>query len=355
MPVARIVTSTPEQVSAAADHLRARGFSVEVAAPGQAAAYAADVELDAVGMDGPQALVRAVEAVGTSTRRAIAYDITGRPVEFEGTEEEAPSGSWLARFSHELVENLRLPISHLREWVQEGRQSLETKRAERQTAQEEMARTRLAQKQQAEADRAKQMRENEVRLAAENEARARSEAEERARQAIAERERQQALEREQFARDQREAAQRVAPAQRTMRRHPQPSGRDRDWRKAMVTAAVLALLATLVYGAYESRRPASPLSNRDLVRSQSIAQPVPFGAATATPPQAPTRSVLPQSSAAPSSDKPAPAPPAKLKRQTRHLDGSIAEDEVIVHRSSAPSGTPVAKGSGVKRYSDLQE
>jgi hypothetical protein len=131
----------------------------------------------------------------------------------------------------------------------------------------------------------------------------------------------------------------------------------------MVAAAVVALLATMGYAAYESRHPASPLSNRDLVRSQAISQPVPFGAATVTPPAPATNPhpMLPQSSVAPppsANPKPSPGVSSRpqMKRQShRSADDTIADDEVVVHRASTPAPPRAASSSGTKHYSDLQQ
>ena len=179
MPLARIVSSTPEQVSAAADHLRARGFEVEVVGPEQRDAGSTDILIDAEGRTPQEALSLAVAASQPRTRRVIAYDLTGRPVEFASDEEEEPQpsrreGLW-SRVSgalQEFGENTRLSLGHLREWVQEGRESIAEKRAQRESLRASHA----------DAERQREELAAQARLAAERALRERQDGEERARQ-----------------------------------------------------------------------------------------------------------------------------------------------------------------------------
>ena len=458
MAVARIIPGDSQVTQQAAEYLRSHGYQAEVGGTGDSGT-AAEIEIDLRGLSSEEALARAAAAVeeraNLPTRRAIAYDITGRPVEFTSDEEpaEEDKGGSVWASVRELVSSLAIPFSHLREWVEESRKAALERRAAREQ-------TRLAEEQRlAEDGRRKQeeialqlQAEEEERRAVEIEQRRRVESAERERQAAAERHRaaqlkaeaqrraeeqerhrqqalieqerrkaaeeadrvereqqlrrqelQQALaaaareqrrneeaarglmeqfrrearldaRREQFEVEQQNAEQQTNAAEEMLERrepaHAEPalrptSKRDADWRKAAIIAAGLALLATFGYAAYQSRKPAAPLSNSDLVRSQSVMQPVPFGAATITPPQAsPTTPQLPQRSAAPATthqavQAPAPQPKRRASRRTRSTaDDSVADDEVVIHRRSSGSSAPATSAksnTGPKHFSDLTQ
>lgn len=419
MSLARIVTSTPAQFSALAEYLRGRGYGVEFVEPGEPGAAPADLEMNVQGCTPEEAMARgrdAAEAAPTpGVRRAIAYDITGRPVAFADDEEPAPKDgnaigrgwSGLVSALRETQENLRLSLGHLREWFEEGRQSLRERRArqsqERTQALEEREARKLAQAEQArqqqeEMERQaalerRRIREQEEARRAEAE-RSRREQEENARrlqlaaagarlreqeqarrEQVAQRERElmerfrrEAREdavRERFQIEQASAQQKLQPAQAAIAHRAAPTQaprryrRDNDWRAAAITAVVLALLVTLGYAAYENRTPAAPLSNRALVRSQSVSEPVPFGAAVAAP-QAPRAAsqpnpALPQKDVAPASPAPSPAHRIRRSRHSRTADEGIAEDEVVVHHSgSTTPARTAAAGATPKHISDLE-
>ncbi len=359
-------------------------------------------------------------------RRVIAYDITGRPVAFADDEEppakagNAITQAWnsLRQGAREMLENLRLSSGRLRDWVEEGRQTVREyrsrQREERDRAQAEKMRQQEAQVLAREAERARRQGEEEarrrelaersrllqeesVRQAAADQARReqeeaarrvklaaareriRQQQEETMRKELAERERR-LLERfqreahrdvvqERFQVEQSSARHEVAPAEAALARRqvqpPQPRRfqRDGDWKKAAVVACVIALLATLGYAAYANRQPAAPLSNRALVRSQTVSQPVPFGAATVPPPQATTtqqarqQRALPQSDIAPTAPAPKPSPRLRHHRRSKAAEDMIAEDEVVVHHT-ATATTPSRRNtatSGPKRISDLEQ
>jgi hypothetical protein len=173
---------------------------------------------------------------------------------------------------------------------------------------------------------------------------------------------------ERFQVEQREAQQQIAPAEAVLarrqpsyRREPSPYHRNDDWRRAAVAAIMLALLATLGYAAYQNRQPAAPLSNRALVRSQNVSQPLPFGAATVAPSQvnttAPSGGPLPQNDAA-SIASAAPAPPVRTRRvrhAARSADDTIADDEVVVHRNGPAPPRPTAPSTTTRHISDLEQ
>ncbi len=432
MPLARIVTRTPAQLAALSEYLRARGYTVEFVEPGTLRTAPAELEMDLEGCTAEEAISRGVQAAEAaqthSVRRAIAYDITGRPVAFADEEGECPAKAgnpvaqaWngLRDALRDLREDVQLSFGRLREWAQEGRRTVQEYRthyqeehrraqaekeherevqalareAERSRRQEEEeARQRAAAErfrrqqdvaaQRAEADRAPREQEEAARraeLAAARE-RWRQQQEQVRREALAEREhrlleefrreaRQDAVQ-ERFQVEQNTAGQEVAPAEAALserevqRPHPRSFQRDGDWMKAAVAAIVLALLATLGYAAYANRQPAAPLSNRALVRSQNVSQPVPFGAAVVPPPQLmtspppPPQRTVPQSDVAPKPPAtPKPSPRVRRVRPTRVADDTVAEDEVVVHHSattSARSRTTTAR-STPKHISDLEQ
>ena len=151
------------------------------------------------------------------------------------------------------------------------------------------------------------------------------------------------------------------------RRPSQLGRRQREWRLAIVVAAVFAILLMLGWSAIQNPRPAAPLSNSDLTKSSTIKQEVPFGPVTmppaVVPHAAPTEGVV----AKPAPKPPAAQPPAKakptaMKRTMRHRSRrgqsqseSAAEDDVTVRRfGTAPQPSRSSRGSQelLKRYSD---
>ena len=397
MPLARIVTSDPEQASGVAEHLRARGYTVEFVDPASSRITPADLDLDLQGVGREETLSRGIAALEAAQgqRRAVAYDITGRPVSFE-EEEEPPSArgnaisqAWrgLRSAAGEMMENLRLSIGHLGEWFAEARQTVQQHRAHSQELRrlraESTARRREEQAKARDAERARHEQEAVARRAAIAAAqqRTRDPQEQARRERLAETERRllesyrrearRDVLQERFAAEQQQSREVTASAEATIiRREPQrpkPSNprRERDWKWAAGAAIVLALFATLAYAAYENRQPAAPLSNRALVRSENVSQALPFGSATVAPPPPVSNASarpgvspvapLPQHDAMPAA--PTAAPPSPSARRAHHFrpahDQTIADDEVIVHRAHtapapAPSGT-------VRHISDLAQ
>ena len=67
MPLARIVTRSPEKIEELGRALQQRGFEVEVVLPGEASSYPADVELAVETCSAAEAMKRAAEIAGTSS------------------------------------------------------------------------------------------------------------------------------------------------------------------------------------------------------------------------------------------------------------------------------------------------
>ncbi len=410
MPLARIVTSTPEQVASLSEYLRSRGYTVELVDPGTCRDAPADLELDLQGCGSAEAMSRGIEAAegANSRRRAIAYDITGRPVEFVDEQDEPAAGSnavaqaWqgLRSAGRRIADDLSFTAGRLGGWLAEGRRSIEEYRAryqQRSRQAEEKQQERESQWQAREADRSRRQQEESARrseLRATQE-RLRRTQEQARREEQAERERRllESYRREarrdavheRFQVEQGELGQKLAAAETTLARRdaewsePRRSPRDGDWKKAAVVAIALALLATLGYATYQNRQPAAPLSNRDLVRSQDVSQPVPFGAAIVPPPQ--TNAIQPaapapqanttssgrdtrQGVSLPQGDvavAPVPTPARAVRkrvprRNSSYEDDPIADDQVIIHRSAAStSAARTSNRTGTRHISDLEQ
>jgi hypothetical protein len=136
------------------------------------------------------------------------------------------------------------------------------------------------------------------------------------------------------------------------------------WKSLVIagTAAVLLIVAGIV--AYANRRPASPLSNSDLMNTRSVQQQTPFGAATVTPtaPIPKPSPVVAPNPAPPRSQHRSVSkrPPAKTRRAARRLrhstpqDDSVAEDEVVVRHFTKPAPAVTSTATaGMKKYSDM--
>ena len=107
MPVARIITGTPQHTTAVSEYLRSQGYTVETISPGELCVDPAELELNLEGCK-PEEAVAHVQALiqqqrddplaqktSSATENAqpqaaripVAYDITGRPVEFSAEQE----------------------------------------------------------------------------------------------------------------------------------------------------------------------------------------------------------------------------------------------------------------------------
>src|SRR5215470_12643521 len=107
MPLARIITRSPQDAVPASEYLRSLGYTVETVSPGDFRVTPAEIELD-LGkcpparvlertkalLENRQSPARAPQAGEQQQREkakvAIAYDIAGRPVEFADEEESLP-------------------------------------------------------------------------------------------------------------------------------------------------------------------------------------------------------------------------------------------------------------------------
>src|SRR5919198_779517 len=112
MPVARIITGTPQRTTAVSEYLRSQGYTVETISPGELCVDPAELELNLEGCK-PEEAVAHVQALiqqqrddplaqktSSATENAqpqaaripVAYDITGRPVEFSAEQETERRG-----------------------------------------------------------------------------------------------------------------------------------------------------------------------------------------------------------------------------------------------------------------------
>lgn len=136
--------------------------------------------------------------------------------------------------------------------------------------------------------------------------------------------------------------------------------RHREYRRAAAVAGVLTLVIMVLWIVLASRRPADPLTTPDLVRSNTVEQSSPFGAAKVPAPaqgqpqagpQAPAQG--PGKAAKPAAAKPNPA---KQPRRTRTATADD-DDEVVVRHFGAKSTNANESGGttkdGVKVFSDL--
>jgi len=110
MPLARIITRSPQDAFVVSEYLRSQGYTVETVSPNEFRITPAEIELDLGRWGIAQALERAralVESGGGAAtpaevaaapeaalpqedKIAVAYDIAGRPVEFAGQQEVEP-------------------------------------------------------------------------------------------------------------------------------------------------------------------------------------------------------------------------------------------------------------------------
>ena len=108
MPLARIITRTPKDAIAASEYLLSQGYTVETASPEEFHIIPAEIELNLDRCRPDEAVDRAKKLVESqrmavqaqteaaaapepahphTAKIAVAYDITGRPVEFADQEE----------------------------------------------------------------------------------------------------------------------------------------------------------------------------------------------------------------------------------------------------------------------------
>lgn len=133
----------------------------------------------------------------------------------------------------------------------------------------------------------------------------------------------------------------------------------RVYRRAAIAASALTLVIMGLWMALAARGPADPLSTPDLVRSTTVEQQSPFGAAKIAAPVQPNQQ--PASVATPSTQatKPAKSNAAKnAARSARKQSSNNQEEEVVVRRFGTRETTRTPKKEtatreGVKVFSDM--
>ena len=414
MPLARIITRTPQDAVAAAEYLRSQGYMVETVSPEEFRITPAEVELQlnrcssAEAVERAQALLASHGAAEASAEVTappavvppqegeivLAYDITGRPVEYADQEQiqrrQKPGNWWRA---------LAAGLAGVRQSVRRPALDLQRKRAEQRALKleaeaarereeirrgEELARERERQemeRQRQEAERAERQRQEEItaereraRVAALHEAMIAAQraatppqpspvAKPEAVPIIAA---EEAEDNPNLLPAPAEPASETQPAEQAVR--PQPPRRPPHAqrlpvrrrpmvisRAAVVTACGLSVLLLLGFVAYANRRSASPLAPGALMKD--VKQNVPFGAATIAPPPAAPKPVVaapagrPSPTVRPANQKP-PAARHGARQLRRPSQDSLAEDEVVVRHFTPPRARPQPSTAKLKRYSD---
>lgn len=411
MPLARIITRTPQDAVGASEYLRSLGYTVETVSPEEFRITPAELELNLDRCGAAEAVERALALVDSGAAVAaeiealpapeptppqkakipIAYDITGRPVEFADEErlESRPRHSGLGSVLAAVATWLR-PWSNSRQRraeqhalkleAQAARQREEVRR------QEDLARERLRQETERQRQAAELVERRQEQLAAEQQEQARIAALHEARIA-AERETPQEqplplvppsestpVVTEETAgdnltvlaapsaprpkaepapvaevvRQQVSRLQRPRPVQARRRRSPIAIS-----RTAVATACGLSLLLIMGFVAYANRRPVSPFLPGALT---NVKQDVPFGAASVTPSAiaAPPRRVAPgkrPAAAHAANRKPPAGQPAA--RQLRRPSQDDPHDEVAVRHFQPAQPRPQPSTAKLKRHSDL--
>lgn len=328
MPVARIVTRYPQCAAPASDLLQQHGYSVEVVDPGEFRLTPATFEFALEKCTAEQARARAEHALRAYENRAasadmqpegepqervaVAYDITGRPVEFADPSEvrqerrKRPTMftraliSFLDRTWNELDQAVTRAMGSVREAVRELRAHRTRRREEklrwRQAQAEEKARREQELWQQRAAERARRD-EEQARIAAHKQEEeqqrrvAEDDTRERRRQAEVEagmawvRERQARLAAEREAEEQRRAEQERRARAAAEARHRE--------RQAQIAAQREAEERARITAAHERARAAAEQeAARAVERAEAQAQPVERQEAKPILPASPTRSIF---------------------------------------------------------------
>ncbi|HYN16157.1 MAG TPA: hypothetical protein VES66_10275 [Terriglobales bacterium] len=384
MPLARIITRTPEDAEAVSDYLLSRGYTVETVSPEEFRITPAELELKLEKCRPGQALARAKALVESQSGAAIelaavpelappqkpkipiAYDIAGRPVEFADEEEfdRRQKSNGIGRALASLLSRLTTPVRDSQQRRAEQRAlKLEVELArerEEIKREEELARERVRQemeRQRQEAELAERRRQEQV--AAEQQAERRRQKQIAALQAagitvepetapqqgqpVNPPEPAQGAPRQQIptARPGRGADRRMGPPVRR-RRAPIPiSG------KALAIGCVAGLLVVLGLAAFNNRRPASPLSPGALMKDGSMKQDVPFGTATITPPKpSPVTTAKSSPGIRPANRKPSASHPRRASQGNR--DGAVVRD---LH---TPPAQPQPSTAKLKQHPDVE-
>lgn len=432
MPLSRIITRTPQDAVAASEYLRSQGYTVETVSPEEFRITPAEVELNldrcspAEAVERAQALVEsrtastAVAAVPAGMppqegKIAVAYDITGRPVEFADQEEverrqkssslwralaamlhrgwvhlgASLAGAWqsvkrpavdfqrkrveqhLLKFEAQLArerEEIRSGEELARERVRQEteRQRQEAERAERQRPEQ------IAAERQAEQERARVAALHEAMIAAQRAAAPQQPPPQGPPPQVAPAVTQEAasanlnallppVELQPMVAAAKETVRSQPPRRRTEHARPLPE-RPRPLitvsRTAVATACGLSLLLLLGFVAYANRRSASPLSPGILMKD--VKQTVPFGAATINPPAATSKPVVAtpagkHSPAVRRANQMLPAARPGARRLHRPLqDDSLGDNEIVVRHLKSPPPKPQPSTAKLKRHSDLE-
>ena len=380
MPLARIITRTPEDATAAFDYLLSQGYTVETVSPGEFRITPAALELNLEKCRPGQAVARAKALVEAQSGAAplkvempaapeplppqkpkipVAYDIAGRPVEFADEEvldrqQKSNSLGWVLA---SLLSRVTAPVRDSRQRRSERHAlKLEAERArerEEIEREEELARERVRQEMKRQREEAEQAeRQRQEQIAAEQQAEL-----ERARIAAL-REARIAAERE-AARQQQ--APPVIPPEPALdaSRQPAPAvrlGAGRGRRGAPSAISVKALAIGCVAGllvvlglAFTNRRPALPLSPGALMKDGWVKQDVPFGTATITPLPKPKPSPVTTAKSSPGTH---PANRKPSASHPRHASQASAKGVVVQDLQAPPLPKPQPSAAKLKEHSE---
>ena len=421
--------SEDEDTSWIVDRLRTAGYTVETSAPDDLPREYADLEITLEKYPRPEAIIRAAELAGevAADGNVNVYLAAGVVPARSNAAEKLPSLTPVVDFEAERREQEHLELRRKAEEAERLRMERAQAEAQARAKAKIKAETEAARQRQQEQEElrrnAEATRLRVARAKAEALAQANAEAERR-RNAEAERQRNQEAERQRseeaernrqeaerlrsaaaasIAQEQERAAslpaaeakpatlpaalsqpQPAAALPQPMASIPRPhrsierarttpvelkrsgSHRDRQLRTAGAIAAVVSVGVMLGWGAYASRRPASPLSPGVLMQSPKIVQQVPFGPASVAPQPRPPAMVHRTNTARqqPRTTKPSaarsstPAATKSKKKRPRYASGgnSVAEDEVIIrHFGTPPAPSPPTEAkAGIRRYSDMR-
>lgn len=416
MPLARIITRTPQDAVGASEYLRSLGYTVETVSPDEIRITPAEFELNLDRSGAAEAVERALALVESGAAVAaeiealpapeptppqkakipIAYDITGRPVEFAEEEQvESPPkhsglGRALAAMFGRAGDSLQQPWNGFRQRRAEQQAlKLEAQAAsqrEEVRRQEDLARERARLETERQRQAAELVERRQEQLAAEQQEQARIAALHEARIAAereipqeqplplvrpsestpvvaeetagdnltvlaapsAPRPKAEPASVAEVVRPQVSRPQRPRPVQARRRRSPIAIS-----RTAVATACGLSLLLIMGFVAYANRRPVSPLLPGALT---NVKQDVPFGAASVTPSaiaSQPSRVPPGKRSAAVrvANRKPLAGQPAA--RQLRRPSQDDPQDEVAVRHFQPAQPRPQPSTAKLKRHSDL--
>ncbi|MGC2324050.1 MAG: hypothetical protein WA463_15570 [Terriglobales bacterium] len=382
MPLARIITRTPQDAVGASEYLRSLGYTVETVSPEEFRVTPAELELNLDRCGAAEAVERALALVESGAAVAakmetlpapepappqkakvpIAYDITGQPVEFadQAEIESRPKDVGVRRALAAVATWLGRPWNDFRQRRAEQRAlKLEAEAARQQEEvrrKDELAQERLRQEIRRQREAAEQ--QAQARVAALHQTKIAGEA------AAAP---EQPPPPETAPVVAAEAAgdnltvlpvpAELAPERPQLPRRPQRPVHLRRRRApiaisraAVATACGLSLLLIMGFVAYANRRPASPFLPGVLT---NVKQDVPFGAATITP--SPVVSQRNPAGRRPAAMRLENRKPSAAQPGVRRSSRDNSQDEVVVRRLQPPQAKPQPQPSTakLKRHSDL--